>query len=28
LAYGAEGVQGIPPQSDLIFEVEIIAVEE
>ena len=28
LAYGAEGVQGIPPQSDLIFEVEIVAVEE
>ncbi|MDB2327509.1 peptidylprolyl isomerase [Flavobacteriaceae bacterium] len=27
LAYGANGVQGIPPQSDLIFEVEIVEVQ-
>lgn len=26
LAYGANGVQGIPPQSDLIFEVEVVSV--
>lgn len=28
LAYGEQGVQGIPPQSDLIFMVEIVSVEE
>ena len=27
LAYGAKGIQGIPPQSDLIFEVEIVSVD-
>jgi peptidylprolyl isomerase len=27
LAYGANGVQGIPPQSDLIFEVEVVSVD-
>ena len=27
LAYGENGVQGIPPKSDLIFEVEIISVD-
>lgn len=26
IAYGAEGVQGIPPKSNLIFEVEIVKV--
>jgi len=28
LAYGAEGTRGIPPQSDLIFEVEVTSVEQ
>jgi peptidylprolyl isomerase len=27
IAYGEKGVQGIPPQSDLIFEVEIVSVD-
>lgn len=27
LAYGAKGTNGIPPQSDLIFEVEIVSVD-
>lgn len=27
LAYGANGVQGIPPQSDLIFEIEVVSVD-
>ncbi|MEL0317573.1 MAG: peptidylprolyl isomerase [Flavobacteriaceae bacterium] len=27
IAYGAEGTRGIPPQSDLIFEVEIVSVD-
>jgi len=27
IAYGDKGVQGIPPRSDLIFEVEIVSVE-
>ena len=27
IAYGEKGVQGIPPQSDLIFEVEIVNVD-
>jgi len=26
LAYGANGGQGVPPNSDLIFEVEIVTV--
>ena len=28
LAYGAQGTRGIPPQSDLIFEVEVTSVEQ
>lgn len=28
LAYGASGSRGVPPQSDLIFEVEIVSVEK
>ena len=28
LAYGAEGTRGIPPQSDLIFEVEVTSLEQ
>ena len=28
IAYGADGIQGIPPQSDLIFEVEIVSVTQ
>lgn len=28
LAYGEEGSRGIPPQSDLIFEVEVTSVEQ
>ena len=27
IAYGEKGVQGIPPQSDLIFEIEIVSVD-
>ena len=27
IAYGEKGMQGIPPQSDLIFEVEIVSVD-
>ena len=27
LAYGANGGQGIPPQSDLIFEIEVVSVD-
>lgn len=27
LAYGAKGTNGIPPQSDLIFEVEIVSID-
>ena len=27
LAYGAEGTRGIPPQSDLIFEIEVVSVD-
>ena len=27
IAYGEKGVQGIPPKSDLIFEVEIVSVD-
>jgi peptidylprolyl isomerase len=27
IAYGTSGGQGIPPQSDLIFEVEVTSVE-
>lgn len=28
IAYGADGIQGIPPQSDLIFEVEVTSIEQ
>ena len=28
IAYGENGVQGIPPMSDLIFEVEIKSLED
>ena len=28
IAYGENGVQGIPPMSDLIFEIEISSVED
>ena len=28
IAYGENGVQGIPPMSDLIFEVEINSLED
>ena len=28
IAYGENGVQGIPPMSDLIFEVEIKSIED
>ena len=27
IAYGEKGVQGIPPRSNLIFEVEIVSVD-